>query len=164
MTQVQTMTEYEMTEQLAEKMHITLEEAKAALEAAEWNTLTATHILEQENFRRKQALDAIASEGAESGPEAQPEAEAAEHVRAEAKKARRNGLKQIGRAIRDLVALGNRSRFAIHRDGSQLLEMPVTVLAVLLLFSFGTCALLLVAGLFAGCRYSVNGNVIGAGA
>ena len=33
MTQVQTMTEYEMTEQLAAKMNISLEEAKAALEA-----------------------------------------------------------------------------------------------------------------------------------
>ena len=158
------MTQYEMAQNLARKCEVTLEEAMAALEAGSWNALTATHILEQENFRRKQALDAIASENAESGPEAQPEAEAAGPVRAEAKKARRNGLKQICRAIRDLVALGNRSRFAIHRDGSQLLEMPVTVLAVLLLFSFGTCALLLVAGLLAGCRYSVNGNVIGAGA
>jgi len=32
------------------------------------------------------------------------------------------------------------------------------VLALLLLFSFGTCALLLVIGLFAGCHYSVSGD------
>ncbi len=189
MTQVQSMSTYEMTEQLAQKMHITLEEAKAALEAAEWNTLTATHQLEQERFRRMQALNEAAAEaqaeeaarrqaGAQAeAAEQQAEAQAAtaarqqakaadkaaRAVRAEARKARRSaGLKRIGRAVMDLVALGNRSRFAIHRNGAQLLEMPVTVLAVLLLFSFGTCALLLVAGLLAGCRYSVNGRFIGA--
>ena len=42
--EVQT-TQYEMTEQLAGKMHITLTEARAALEAAGWNMLTATHML-----------------------------------------------------------------------------------------------------------------------
>ena len=164
MTQVQTMTEYEMTEQLAAKMHITLEEAKAALEASEWNPLTATHLLEQERFNRMQALNEVAdqSAGAEAAQEAQ-EATAARTERREARRARRGeGLKRIARAIRDLVALGNRSRFAIHRGGDPLLEMPVTVLAILLLCSFGTCALLLVAGLFLGCRYSVNGRFIGA--
>ena len=166
MTQVQTMTEYEMTEQLAAKMHITLEEAKAALEASEWNPLTATHLLEQERFNRMQALNEVADQSAGAEAEAAPEAQEATTARTERREARRarrgEGLKRIARAIRDLVALGNRSRFAIHRGGEPLLEMPVTVLAILLLCSFGTCALLLVAGLFLGCRYSVNGRFIGA--
>ena len=171
MTQAQTMTEYEMVEQLAAKMHITQEEARAALEAGEWNTLTATHLLEQEKFRRMQALNAFASDDAEGGAEAQAEPDdsaaqaEAEPARAAATRARgktRGALRRIGRAIMDLIAVGNRNRFAIHRNGEPLLEMPVTVLAVLLLFSFGTCALLLVVGLLAGCRYSVNGKFIGA--
>ena len=168
MTQAQTMTEYEMTEQLAGKMHITLEEARAALEASEWNPLTATHLLEQERFNRMQALNEVAARSDEAEPEAEAaqEAQAATAARTERREAgkarRREGLRRIGRAIRDLVALGNRSRFAIHRGGEPLLEMPVTVLAILLLCSFGTCALLLVAGLFLGCRYSVNGRFIGA--
>ena len=175
MTQAQTMTEYEMVEQLAAKMHITQEEARAALEAGEWNTLTATHLLEQEKFRRMQALNAFASDDTEDDAEAGAEAQAepddsaaqaeAEPARAAATRARgktRGALRRIGRAIMDLIAVGNRNRFAIHRNGEPLLEMPVTVLAVLLLFSFGTCALLLVVGLLAGCRYSVNGKFIGA--
>lgn len=63
--EVQT-TQYEMTEQLAGKMHITLAEARAALEAADWNMLTATHMLEQEEFLRKQALYAAAESCAAS--------------------------------------------------------------------------------------------------
>ena len=37
------MTNYELTEQLAAKCDVTLEEAMTALEASNWNTLTATH-------------------------------------------------------------------------------------------------------------------------
>ena len=165
MTQVQTMTKYEMAEQLAEKMHITLEEASAALEQADWNVLTATHLLEQEQFRRKQELNAFAPDAGEA--DAGDGAEAKETVvveaapRSEAKGSWRSGLRRVGRAVRDLIALGNRTRFAIHRNGEQLLEMPVTVLALLLLFSFGTCALLLVGGLLLGCHYSVNGSGVG---
>ena len=173
MTQVQTMTEYEMTEQLAAKMNISLEEAMTALEASGWNTLTATHLLEQEKFRRMQELNAVAASAGEISDDVEPDAAGSKAAdvridvaeapaRGNSKKARGTGvLKRFGRAIADLIALGNRNRFAIHRGGEQLLEMPVTVLAVLLLFSFGTCALLLAVGLFAGCRYSINGNSIG---
>ena len=55
-----------------------------------------------------------------------------------------------------MVAYGNRNRFTVSKGGDPLLEMPVTALALLLLFSFGTCALLMAAGLFAGCRYTVT--------
>jgi hypothetical protein len=39
---------FDLVEQLARKMSISLEAAKATLEAADWNMLTATHLLEQE--------------------------------------------------------------------------------------------------------------------
>lgn len=66
------------------------------------------------------------------------------------------GLRKLGRAVMDLIQQGNRNRFVIRKDDSQLLDMPVTVLAILLLGSFGTCAFLMVVGLFAGCRYSIH--------
>ena len=52
--------QFDLVEQLARKMSVNLEDAKAALEAAGWNTLTATYLLEQEEFRRKQALNEVA--------------------------------------------------------------------------------------------------------
>ena len=57
------MTQYEMTEQLAVKCGVSVEEAMTALEASGWNTLTATHLLEQEKFRRMQELNAFAESG-----------------------------------------------------------------------------------------------------
>nr|AHF24367.1 ubiquitin-associated- domain-containing protein [uncultured bacterium Contig575] len=151
---------HEMTEQLSGKMHITLERARAVLEDADWNMLTATHLLEQEDFLRKQELnEAAAVEIPAEEPlagQAISEDRAAEKA-AEKTGMRGSGLKKAGRTLMNLIALGNRSHFAIHRGGEQLLEMPVTVLALLLLFSFGTCAFLMVVGLFAGCRYSIDG-------
>ena len=165
--EVQT-TQYEMTEQLAGKMHITLAEARAALEAADWNMLTATHMLEKEDFLRKQALyeaaeDCGANDGdAQNATDAEKPAQAVTvdrgTVRKAAAKPRKNRqwFSNLCEHIRRLVAYENRNRFSVFRGGEQLLEMPVTALALLLLFSFGTCALMMVAGLFAGCRYTVT--------
>lgn len=153
--------QYEAVEQFSQKTHVTLEEARAALEAADWNALTATHLLEQEAFRRKQELnEAVADSEAAAPREAAEEAEKpAQAASGEQARAKSNGsFKKLGSAVMELIACGNRSRFAIHRGGKQLLEMPVTVLALLLLCSFGTCAFLMVVGLFADCRYIVNGK------
>ena len=174
------MTQYEMTESLSKKCDVTLEEARSALEAGDWNTLTATHLLEQEQFRRMRELNEFAEGGEAAAVQAAPEAEAAEAEAAEAEapeaptvegvrperveKARRchgQGFKNLGEHLRRLVACGNRNRFAVRKGGESLLEMPVTALAVLLLCAFWVCVPLLVIGLFAGCRYSFAGKELG---
>ena len=43
------MTNYEMVEKLSEKMGVTLEEAKTALEASDWDMLDAALLLEKEH-------------------------------------------------------------------------------------------------------------------
>ena len=171
------MTQFEMTEKLSEKCDVTLEEAKAALEAGEWNTLTATHLLEQEKFHRMQALAEVASSGeamavqyaseegaadeaAEAWTETADKAEAAD--RAEARKhSRHRGAKGLGNAVRRAVACGNRNRFEVRKGGATILEAPVTALALGLVFAFWVCVPLMVIGLFAGCRYSFTGKELG---
>ena len=74
------MTQYEMTEKLAEKCEVTMEEAMTALQASNWNTLTATHLLEQEKFRRMQELNAFAEAGEAAAVQAAPEAETAQEA------------------------------------------------------------------------------------
>jgi len=182
------MTQYVMTERLSEKCNVTLEEAKAALEGADWNMLTATHLLEQESFRRMQQLNEFAMDGTAAAVMAAPEAGAADeapaatdHVevqaadteeaedraqaaateKVEAKRRRGKGLRNLGEHLRRLVACGNRNRFAVHKNGERLLEMPVTALALLMLCAFWVCVPLLVIGLFAGCRYSFQGKELG---
>ena len=160
--------QFEMTEQLAGKMSITLAEAKTALEAADWNMLTATHMLEQEAFLRKQALAEVAESCAANGEATQDDTapekatsamtEDRSTVKMATAKPRKNRqwFSNLCDHLRRLVAYGNRNRFTVFKGNDPLLEMPVTALALLLLFSFGTCALLMIAGLFAGCRYTVT--------
>ena len=197
-TEDKNMTQYEMTEKLAEKCNVTLEAAKAALEASDWNMLTATHLLEAEAFRRMQELNEVASgcdaavaqavedEGAEEeavaeavmADEAEPEAVMADEVEADAQaetaenagdarraRARRHrhsgGFRNLGEHIRRLIACGNRNRFEVRKGDEALLELPVTVMVIMLLCAFWVCVPLLVIGLFAGCRYSFRGRELG---
>ena len=167
-------TQSELVEQLAHKCGATLEEAKAALDANNWNMLTSTYQLEQEAFKRKQELnnvlssqeDATAENNAEqeqsvtgSEPTADNQTEVNEKGQngAPKKTEGKDTMKKLSQVIKDLIKQGNRNRFVIHRNGEQLVDMPVTILALLLLGSFGTCAFLMVVGLFLGCRYTING-------
>ena len=182
------MTQYEMTEQLAVKCGVSVEEAMTALEASGWNTLTATHLLEQEKFRRMQELNAFAEGGtatavqggsaaavqfapeeaaaqeaacAETPDEAQTVVvEVIEEARRKAarKQCKSQGLKNLGAHLRKLLACGNRNRFIARKGEEQLLAMPVTALVLLMLCAFWVCVPLLVIGLFAGCRYGFEGK------
>lgn len=146
---------FAMVEQLAGKMSIPLAEAKAALEAADWNTLTATHLLEREAFLRKQALEDAVESCVDSDDKTARNDTAVQKAAARPRNSGR-WFSNLRDHLRRLVAYGNRNRFTVSKDGGRLLEMPVTALALLLLFSFGTCALLMAVGLFAGCRYAIT--------
>ena len=178
------MTQYEMTENLSRKANVTLEEAKAALENGDWNMLTATHLLEQEKFRKMQELEAVAAGGeamaVQIAPEPQAEAaevagaeavetaqtaEAVEGATAQTEKAQKRchgeDLKKLGRAIARLVARGNRNRFEVRKGDEKVMDVPVTALVILMLCAFWVCLPLLVIGLFAGCRYRFSGQDLG---
>ena len=173
------MTQYEMTDALAKKCHVTPEDARTALEVGDWNMLTAAQLLEDETLRRKQALDAVASDceamavqttdaAAQAAVEAALPAGETKGIEgpgatADAPRARRGhrGGRGLGGHILRLLALGNRNRFEVRRGDEVKLDLPVTALALLMLGSFGTCAFLMVIGLFAGCRYCFSGPELG---
>ena len=140
------MTNYEMTEKLSEKMGVTMEEAKTALEACDWDMLDAALLLEKEH-------------GGGNGPYTTRKS-----IEEDApKKGHRGAISGIGSLLRKLVALGNRNRFEVRRKGedSLVLDMPVTVMVLLLLLAFWVCVPLLVIGLFAGFHYSFSGAELG---
>ena len=154
--------------EIAVKCNVTREEAKAALEASNWNKLAAGQMLEDEKLRRAQEIEEVVSncEAATAQAVADDQAtatenaeEAEESARAEDRKRCGSvGLKNLGDHIRRLVACGNRNHFVVRRSGATLLELPVTVMVVFMLFAFWTCVPLLVIGLFLGCRYSFRGR------
>ena len=142
------MTHYEMAEKLSEKMGVTLEQATAALEASDWEMLDAALMLEKELGAAKQEAYST-------------EAEAPKDREEKARERGRNVAKGIGGLLRDALNLGNRNRFEVRKGDDVVLELPVTVLVLLLVFAFWVCIPLLVIGLFAGYRYTFSGAELG---
>ena len=144
------MTHYEMAEKLSEKMGVSLEKATEALQACDWELLDAALMLEKELGQAgQQAWTSCGTTTEEANPGQ------------EARARRRGVVEGLGGMIRDLLNLGNRNRFEVRRGDEVLLEVPVTVLVLLLVFAFWVCIPLLVIGLFAGCRYSFSGEELG---
>ena len=144
------MTHYEMAEKLSEEMGVSLEKATAALEACDWELLDAALMLEKEVGQTGQQAWTSCDTAAEEKDAGQA-----------ARERRRGVVEGLGGMIRDLFNLGNRNRFEVRRDDKLLLEVPVTVLVLLLIFAFWVCIPLLVIGLFAGCRYTFSGAELG---
>ena len=144
------MTHYEMAEKLSEKMGVTLEKATEALEACDWELLDAALMLEKEIGQTQQEAWTSCDATTEETNPGQA-----------ARERRRSVVEGLGAMIRDLFNLGNRNRFEVRRDDKLLLEVPVTVLVLLLIFAFWVCIPLLVIGLFAGCRYTFSGAELG---
>ena len=144
------MTHYEMAEKLAEKMNVSLEEAKTALEPCDWEMLDAALTLEKEH--------GAANERAYS---TRPDPEEERSRREEAKERRRGVVNGLGEMLRSAVNMGNRNRFEVRKNDETVLEMPVLVLVLLMLFAFWVCVPLLVIGLFAGFHYSFSGAELG---
>ena len=144
------MTQYEMAEKLSEKMGVTLEEAKTALEASDWEMLDAALLLEKEH--------GAAAPKAWSSQEKSAEEPSA---RERSKERRRDVARGLGDLVRSLFNLGTRNRFEVRKGDQVVLEMPVLVLALLLIFAFWVCVPLLVIGLFSEYRYTFSGAELG---
>ena len=142
------MTNYEMTEKLSEKMNVTMEEAKAALEACDWDMLDAALLLEKEHGAQRESYSTR-----QAAQEAEPDAKG--------HRGGREALRSLGAMLRKLIACGNRNHFEVRRNDEIVLEMPVTAVVLLLLFAFWVCVPLLIIGLFAGYHYSFRGRELG---
>ena len=136
------MDHYEMVENLRTKANVTYEEAKAALEASDWDMLDALVLLESEGkvndvpeFTTKEKVD-------------------------ETRPSVRNGkgsLSKLGAWIRKMFALGNKNQFVINRKGNEMVSMPITVMILLTVLVWPFSLILLFVGLFLGTRYSFRG-------
>lgn len=136
------MDHYEMVENLRTKANVTYEEAKAALEASDWDMLDALVLLEQNG-----KVDTATPE----------------YTTKEKEEPRQTGnqlkgsLSRLGAWIRKMFALGNKNQFVINRKGIEMVSMPITVMALLTVLVWPFSLVLLFVGLFLGCRYSFRG-------
>ena len=141
------MDHYEMVETLRAKANVTYEEAKAALEASDWDMLDALVLLE--------------SEGKVNGAPEFTTKEKADETRRSARK-EKGSLSKLGGWIRKMITLGNQNQFVISRKGSELVAMPLTVMALLTVLVWPFSLIVLFAGFFLGTRYAFRGPDINA--
>ena len=137
------MDHYEMVENLRTKANVTYEEAKAALEASDWDMLDALVLLE--------------SEGKVSGKASGAAYTTQEQPKVEAEKKANKGLGSLWAWVKKMFSLGNNNQFVISRKGSELVSMPITVMAILMLVVWPFSLVVLFLGLFLGTRYSFRG-------
>ena len=147
------MTNFEMVELLREKANISYEEAKTALELANWDLLDAMLVLEREGK--------VSGKGGSYSTRD-------EEVQDEVKEKKHNGgeglrgtLRWLGKAMAKLIRIGNENFLVVARKGQELFALPMTVCVVLLMCSVGTVLFALAVGLFCGLRYSFRGPNLG---
>ena len=151
------MTNFEMVELLRQKADISYEEAKTALELANWDLLDAMLVLEREG--KIKSGPAHYSTREEAGTE---EAESRREKKRRDCDGVRIALRWLGQTLTKLIRIGNENSLVVCRKGQELFSLPVMVCVVLLMCSVGTVLLFALAvGLFCGLRYSFRGPNLG---
>lgn len=150
----------EMIEKLMEKADVTYEEAKGVLESVNWNLLDALIALEKEGKIKTQQTSAYSTK--------QDITEDIENIRnTEEPETFRDVMKNVFTWIKKVASRGMDNRFCVHRkDGSELIGLPVTVLAVILIIAMFSGAIFavivsLVVLFFCGCTFSFDGPDLG---
>lgn len=142
------MDNFEKVEKLRERANVSYEEAKQALENSNWDILDAMIYLEQC--------------GRVHGPEQSSYTTQTEKVRIDVDEEKcrtsfSDNLKRFGNWCLKMVEKGNNNSFCVERGNKEVFRVPVTLLAVLLLFAFWVVVPLLVIGLFFNMRYQFAG-------
>ena len=144
------MDHFEMVEKLRTKANVSYEEAKAALEASDWDILDALVLLESEG------KVSSGETKAEYTTQEKPETKAQWNT-PETKAKVSDGLSKLWAWIKKMLTLGNGNQFVIRRNGDELVSMPITVMAILMVVFWPFSLIVLFVGLFLGARYSFRG-------
>lgn len=141
---------FEKVEKLKEKANVTFEEAKAALDEANGDLLDAMIILERQGKTESH------KESYSTKEEATGSYELAEVKQVEAKKENK------GRAFTDKIkALWHKScenYFVVEHNNEQSIKIPIWAFVLIMIFTWHFTGILLIVGLFFGCRYSFKGE------
>lgn len=142
----------EMVEKLREKTGASYEDAKAALEACEWDMLDAVVYLEK--------LGKI------SGPAVSYTTQyeqTKQFVEASTTHSKKGGF---GEVLNDffgwcgeMIKKGNENFLHVEKEDHSVVTMPMTVFVLLLIFAFWVVVPLMIVGLFFGFKYHFSGNI-----
>lgn len=153
----------EQVEKLRQRANISYDEARAALEKTDGDILEAIINLEKEN-----RISAPEGGGYYSSKRAEQNTGnnySDTKFQGESKKNDSTSFGEMaGRLIRwcgKIINIGNRNSFEVKKGRENIITVPVTVLVLLLIFTFWITLPLIIIGLFFGYRYMFAGPDLG---
>lgn len=153
----------EQVEKLREKTNISYDEAKAALERTNGDILEAIINLEKEG--RIQAPEGGGYYNSRRAQQKRESDNCEKKFKGEPQKDEGSSFGElVGRFLKwfgKIINIGNRNSFKVKRGQENIITVPVTVLAVLLIFAFWIIVPLIILGLFFGYRYMFIGPDLG---
>lgn len=147
------MDHFEMAEKLSQKAGVSYEEAKLALEKCDWDMLDAMVMLE--NAGKVQSAPTAAAQYT-TQPVAEPMPQ-----QSTGKQEFVSGMQKFWNFVCKLFQKGNANSFIISRHGEEIVTMPITVLALLVLILWPASIIFLIIGMFCGMRYRFTGPDFG---
>ena len=143
----------EMVEKLRQKANISYEEAKAALEANNWDLLDAMIALERQGKVNDDASTYSTADKAQDAKYQPVNATAST-------KDKNNGFHNFCEGCKTAFHKSWVNKFCVSRNGVHAVEMPIILFIVLLVLGFWIVLPLMIVGLFFGCRYLFIGEDI----
>lgn len=158
----------EQVEKLREKANVSYDEAKAALEATNGDLLDALIYLE-----KKGTIAAPAGGGYYNSSEAGSESVKSSSSSSGGGSRKSGGtgssssvsfmdlLRKFGKFCSKVIHIGNINTFEVHKGNEIKTSIPLTVLALALIFIFWITVPLIIIGLFFGFHYRFSGPDLG---
>lgn len=146
------MEKVEMVEKLRSKTNISYEEAKDALENTNWDILDAIVYLERIGKIKKPSVSTYFTNEYKEVPK-----ENLNQITESKEKKKEKFSESFFETICRIIDKGNTILFVIKKNNKVILKLPITVIVLLILFTFSTIILLLIVGLFFEMEFSLEG-------
>ena len=149
------MEKYELVEKLVEKSGASYTEAKEALENCGWDLLDAMIWLEEKNGVGQNT-------GRYTSEAGEPEFDGNENPYRSSRETSSTLWEKIKKLMKRIWKFLVENRITMSdREEKEILTVPVLVVAILCLFSFGLVILAAIISLCFGCRYTFHGPDLG---
>lgn len=152
------MNKLNLVEKLRDKTDISYEEAKSALENNNWDILDAIVYLEEHGRVKKPEISVFYTNESKKGDVNQ--GEVLNLSKKSGKHKSKNDFNGFFETICNAIDTGNNIFLEIKRQGRLFLKIPITVVLLLLIFTFWLIIPLMLIGLFFELEYSIIAKMI----
>ncbi|OVE70195.1 ubiquitin [Clostridium diolis] len=152
------MEDYKLVEKLKNEANISYEEAKIALEQSSWNILDAFVYLEEKGKVQKPSVSIFYTNEYKENHKNSLLTNNKDQGNNYSNTKEDNTFEGIFVKVCKIIDICNNIFFEIKKGNKVFLRIPVTVIILLLIFSFGTVIPLYIVGLFFDLEFSLSGK------